>query len=147
MGVFNLGALYGIGSGICLAIVMVAIRLLSYSERTHMVLFYYFLFGWVGSLPLLIYYWTPMGAVEWAEIIGLGVSSFLGQWALIRAFHHAKPSQIGPFCYMAVVYSALFQWAIWGNFPDWISWIGIALVSLGGILTIWFGREKISQPS
>lgn len=140
--ILDLGALYALGAALSLSIVMIAVRLLSYTERHHTVLFYYFLIASVLCLPLSLYNWKALNGIEWLEIIAIGLLSAAGQWCFMRAFHHAKPSQLGPFCYIAVVYSGLIEWALWGKVPDLFAWIGIVLVCAGGIWTIRYGQPK-----
>ena len=66
----------------------------------------------------------------------------LGQWTFVRAFHHAKASELGPFCYAAVVYAVLIDWALYKQMPALLVWIGVALVCAGGIWAI-----RFSSPS
>ncbi|MEK7340257.1 MAG: DMT family transporter [Candidatus Rhabdochlamydia sp.] len=138
--IINPGALYGLAAAVTLSIVMIALRRLSHTDRNHTVLFYYFLFSSLLCLPLSIYWWTTPNFLEWMQIVCIGILSAAGQWCLVRAFHHAKPSLLGPFCYVAVIYSGFFEWALYGKIPDWMGWVGIFLVCLGGIWTIRFSR-------
>ncbi len=138
--ILNPGALYALGAAVCMSIVMIAVRLLSYTEKHHTVLFYYFLIGSTLTLPFMFYSWHHLNGVEWCEIILIGALSSFGQWTFMRAFHHAKPSQLGPFCYMAVVYSGLIEWLLWGKVPDHFAWLGILLVIVGGLWTIRFSQ-------
>jgi drug/metabolite transporter (DMT)-like permease len=71
-------------------------------------------------------------------MVAIGLFFTLGQWAFVRAFHHAKASEIGFFCYSAVVYSVLLDWILYHQTPDYLAWTGIVLVSLGGIWAIRF---------
>ena len=134
--ILNTGALYALGAAVSLSIVMVSIRLLSYTERHHTVLFYYFLIASAACLPLSLLYWKNLNGEQWLELFVIGILSFFGQWAFMRGFHHAKPSQLGPFCYSAVIYSGLIEWVIWDKVPNLFAWIGIALVCFGGIWAI-----------
>jgi drug/metabolite transporter (DMT)-like permease len=140
------GALFGLGAAICSSFVMVSVRILSYTERHHTILFYYFLIASLLCLPFTLYYWKPVIEIEWIELACIGLLSYLGQWAFMRAFHHALPSQLGPFCYMAVVYSGLIEWALWGKVPDLWAWCGIFLVCAGGIWTIQFSKMPPPPP-
>lgn len=138
--ILNPGALYALAAAICLSIVMIAVRLLSYTEKTHAVLLYYFAIASLCTLPIAAYFWKWPTAHEWAGLVSIGVLSGVGQWTFIRAFHHAKPSHLGPFCYMAVVYSGLIEWILWGQVPDLLAWIGISMVCAGGIWSIRFSQ-------
>lgn len=133
--IINPGALYALAAGVTLSIVMVSVRLLSYTEKSHAVIFNYFLIASIGPLVFAGSWILPSG-MTWLVLIAIGFFTFLGQWAFIRAFHHAKPSQISPFAYSAVVYSAIIEWIVWDHIPDLYVWIGVLLICLGGIWTI-----------
>jgi drug/metabolite transporter (DMT)-like permease len=143
--ILDLGALFGLCSSLSLALIMVSVRLLSETENDHAVLFYYFLIASVISLPVALYYWMPLNQSEWIKIFGIGAFSYLGQWSFMRAFHYQTPAQLGPFCYMAVVYSVLIQWAIWNNLPDFLAWGGIFLVCAGGLWTLHYNSRPASR--
>lgn len=145
-GFISPGALLAIAAAICLNVGMISVRLLSFTERHHTVLFYYFCIASFFSLPLAIMHWIPLNGVEWLMAISIGILSAVGQWSFMRAFHHAKPTVLGPFCYMSVVYSGLIEWAIWGKVPNLLAWVGILMVCAGGIWTIYFSAPP-SNPT
>ncbi|MGB7977937.1 MAG: DMT family transporter [Chlamydiales bacterium] len=139
---FQAGAFLALAAGILQSVNMVSIRVLSYTERNHTVIFYYFLTGTMICLPFSIYEWVQPGFVEWGGLITIGLCLALGQWTFVRAFHHAKASELGPFCYAAVVYAVLIDWALYKQMPALLVWIGVALVCAGGIWAI-----RFSSPS
>lgn len=141
----DLGALYAIGAGILLAIVMVILRMLSHTDHNVTVLFYYFLIASLLILPLSLYYWVAPSAVILLQLISIGLLSGLSQIFFTRSFNYGRASYLGPFNYTGVVFAAIFQWMIWKNIPDVFTWIGIFLVCLGGIFT--FILSKPSAPS
>ncbi len=134
----QLGSIFALIAGMLQSVNMVSLRLLSYTERNHTVMFYYFLISVLVSLPFSLYQWTTPNFKEWGEIALVGILFTLGQWAFMRAFHNAKASQLGPFCYSAVVFAVLIDWALYGQIPGLWTWIGIALVCAGGIWAIRF---------
>ena len=136
--IYQLGALLALGAGILQGVNMISIRILSHTVRNHTVMFYYFLICTIACLPFSFYNWTQPTRNEWIEMIAIGIFFTLGQWAFVRAFHHAKASKLGFFCYSAVIYSALLDWVLYGQTPDYFAWIGIVLVSLGGVWAIRF---------
>ena len=139
--VIQVGALFAIGAGILQSVNMVSLRLLSYTERNHTVLFYYFGLCALVCLPFVLFQSPNMGWMLWGQIIALSLCFVLGQWAFVRAFHFAKASHLGPFCYAAVVYSVLLDWFLYGQAPNFLAWIGIALICAGGIWAIRFSRS------
>lgn len=138
----QVGSLFAIVSGILQSINMVALRRLSYTERNHTIMFYYFLICSLVCFPLFILEPPHMGLIKWNEMLLIGLFLTLGQWCFVRAFHHAKPSQLGPFCYSAVIYSALIDWILYKDTPNFLAWIGIVLICFGGIWAIRFSAPK-----
>jgi len=136
----QLGSFFALIAGFLQSFNMVSVRVLSYTERNHTVMFYYFLICSIACFPLSIYEWKMLNATEWGQIVLVGILFTLGQWAFVRAFHYAKASQLGPFCYSAVVFAVLIDWGLYGQIPSLWSWIGIALVCGGGIWAIMFNK-------
>src|SRR5207244_1284592 len=52
------GVVLGILSGVSLGVALVAIKRLSYTEPTNRILFYYFLFGTIVTLPFALLQWV-----------------------------------------------------------------------------------------
>lgn len=140
--IVNPGAFFALAAGILLSFNIVSNRLLSYTERNHTVMFYYFGITALTCFPLSLYQWIWPSFWDWWGIITIGIFTAVMQWFNFRAYHFAKASVLGPFIYSAVVYSAILDWAIYGEIPNFIAWIGIALVCAGGIWTIVFNRPS-----
>lgn len=134
--VINGATLFALAAGVLQSINMVAVRELSHTERSHTVMFYYFLVCTLVCLPWSWVEWVQPTPLAWGQMITIGVLLTCGQWSFVRAFHHANASDLGPFCYSAVVYSLLIDWALYNQFPDLWAWLGIILVCAGGIWAI-----------
>jgi drug/metabolite transporter (DMT)-like permease len=136
----HIGSVFALIAGVLQSVNMVSVRVLSYTERNHTVMFYYFLICSLACLPISLYEWAIPGSIECLELAFIGIFFALGQWCFVRAFNHAKASQLGPFNYSAVVFAVLIDWIFFGQIPDILSWIGIALVCAGGIWAIRFNQ-------
>jgi len=139
--IITLGALYGLGAGVMSSVAMISLRLLSYSNRNHTVLFHFFFLSVLFCIPQTIIFWKTPGLIQWLQLISMGLIGALGQWAFVRAFHHAKASQLGPFCFSAVVYSAIIEGILYGKVPSLLTWSGIILICAGGIWAIRFSQQ------
>lgn len=99
--------------------------------------------GAVGSVVmtlLLPLYWRDLvalsgqlSAFEWLVLLGTGFWGCLGHFLQIHAYHKAPASLLAPFVYFQIVSAAALGWLIWGQFPDLVSWLGIAIVCASGI--------------
>ncbi|MES2274213.1 MAG: DMT family transporter [Chlamydiota bacterium] len=145
--ILNIGALYGVGAALFGAIAMVALRLLSYTTRSHTVLFYYFLLSALVTFPLVIWSGKFPSGVDWIKLLSIACLATVAQVTMIRAFHHAKPTVLGPFNYAAVVYAGVLDWILYGTQPDLFAWIGIVLICCGGIWSIRFSSPSAPSQS
>ncbi len=145
--IVNTGALFALAAGILGSVNIVANRLLSYTERNHTVLFYYLAITGVACLPVSLYQWVAPTLWDWGGIVAIGILTAGMTWCNFRAFHFAKATVLGPFFYSSVIYSVILDWALYGEVPNLLAWIGIAFVCLGGIWTIFFSRPAASPPN
>lgn len=144
-GSINPGMLFALFAALMDAIMMITLRRLSQTEKYYTTNFYYFLIGAIVCAPLAIWHWqTPSSDVFWM-LLGMGFFSSLGQIGFTKAFEWAKPQQLGPFSYVAVIYSGIIDWILVGKYPGLLSIAGIILVCLGGILTIRFSKSLPMQ--
>lgn len=140
---FDIGYLYGLISGVGLAGSMVGTRLLSKTESSSKIMFYYYVISCLCSLPIAIYYWQPIPLSAWPYLIYIGLSIYIAMWFYTLAYSYAKPSVVSPISYTAVVFSGFLGWWIWNDIPDIYSFTGIALVVIAGALTVYLSsREK-----
>jgi drug/metabolite transporter (DMT)-like permease len=67
----------------------------------------------------------------------------------IQAYRYAPASMLAPFVYLQILSAAALGWLIWGQFPDALSWLGIAVICASGI-TIgsieWRARRRHALP-
>ncbi len=145
--IVNIGALFALAAGVLGSINIVGNRLLSYTERNHTVIFYYFGITGLACLPVSLYQWVSPTLWDWGGILAIGILTAVMMWCNFRAFHFAKATVLGPFFYSSVIYSVILDWALYGEVPNFLAWIGIAFVCAGGIWTIFFSRPAASPPN
>jgi drug/metabolite transporter (DMT)-like permease len=132
----NPSALIALSAALFSAIALVSVNKLSGHNSPDTILFYYFFIASLATLPFAIASWSEPTAREWGYLVGVGVFMALAQLLIILAYQHASASQIAPFNYSVVIFSGLIGWVVWGTTLDWVSGLGIALVCVGGILSI-----------
>jgi len=77
--------------------------------------------------------WSPIPDDAWWLIGLLVLSGGANQTMLVFAFAHADASTLAPFTYSEIVSAVIFGFLIFGTLPTALSWVGIALITLGGI--------------
>ena len=70
----------------------------------------------------------------WFLIIFMAIISTLSQWLLTKAYSHSNLSIIGVVSYTNIPFAVGFGWMLGDSFPDTLTWMGIALIILGGFL-------------
>lgn len=85
-----------------------------------------------------------LSAGHWLVLLGTGFWGALGHLLQIQAYRFAPASLLAPFLYLQIVSAAGLGWLIWGQFPDPLSWLGIAIICISGItigVVEWRGRN------
>jgi drug/metabolite transporter (DMT)-like permease len=122
----------------------VAIRAMGATEPAPRIVFYFgSLATAVSAIPLLWAWQTPTAsALGWLALMGLSATS--AQLLLTRAYSIAPAGRIGPFSYVAVIYSSLLGWLIWGEIPGLLTMAGSLLITAAGILTLYRPKPPIA---
>ncbi len=130
------GDIYGLASGIFLAIAYVALKILTKTESFITVLFFYSLIAFMLSTPFAINNWSnpPLQVWIYGVLTGMFFLSYL--YLLQYAYEFVEAVKLSPFNYSVIVFTGIFDWLIFNHIPDLLSIIGILLVSFGGILAI-----------
>lgn len=134
--VFKPGDLIGLASGVLLAISYVAMRIITRSDGFKTILFYFSLTAMVLSLPLGIIYWSNPPIEGWLYSLAGGVLLVAYLNMQQYSYRHTEASKLSPFNYFVVIYVGLIDWWLFGHVPDLLTIIGIATVSIGGIIAI-----------
>lgn len=99
------------------------------------------LVGTALSTVLLFFYFDDLvriivtyGWADWLILASTGVFGTLGHWLQIKAYQNAPASLLAPFVYLQIVAATVLGWLIWRQFPDTLSWLGIAIVCASGVI-------------
>jgi drug/metabolite transporter (DMT)-like permease len=138
----NFGHLWGLLSGLTLAASMVGTRILSKTDSTNVILFYYMLISLLLSIPFSIYYWQSIPLWTLPYLLFNGISVFLAMWLYTKAYSYAKPSVVSPIGYFSVILSGLLGWVIWGHVPSSTAFAGTLLIISAGALTLYIANRK-----
>lgn len=81
--------------------------------------------------------------VETSLLAAVGAISFVAHGLIVRALALAPASVIAPFNYLEIVSATLFGFLVFGDFPDLMTWAGIALIVASGMYIA--HRERIRK--
>lgn len=85
-------------------------------------------------LPEIWPIFSTFNTPHWIALAATGIFGALGHLLQIQAYQHAPASLLAPFVYLQIISAAGLGWLLWGQFPDAISWIGIAIVCGSGMV-------------
>lgn len=109
-------------------------RMLTRSEGTLTII------GWVGIitslgiLPLALWQWRALGAVDLLGLALLAVVTPGILWLTTEAFRAGEASAVAPFQYLRLPVLAGFGWLLYAEAPDAMAWAGAAVVLAGAVL-------------
>lgn len=84
--------------------------------------------------------WIAPSPTQWAMMAVLGISMLGAQVLLIQAMRVADASYVMPFFYTTLVFAAAYDVALFGEWPDFLSQLGIVIIVTGAMLLAW--RER-----
>lgn len=99
--------------------------------------------GMHKSLAFLVRGWVAPNATDLLLMAACGVIAAIALTLLSQAYRSAKASTIAPFEYAAILLSVAYGWFIWGEWPDPVSWGGIAVVIGSGLYVM--VRERVAS--
>ena len=83
---------------------------------------------------------ADFSAPIWALMVLMGTFGMVGHHLVLIGFRLAPASLLAPFQYMEIVSATTAGFLLFGDFPDWSKWIGIAMIVGAGLYVFW--RER-----
>lgn len=130
------GALFG-------SLVVVCVKLLSRTETTPVIMFYYALYTTLFSLIPALFVWQEPTLEEWALLLLTGVLSIVGQSMFTHGVGLGETSFVMPFDYLRIVYSFLLGFVLFAEVPGYWSLTGAAVIVGASIYLLRLERRKI----
>ncbi len=113
------------------------------NDTPYTTLFYSGLVGAVGlsfALPLA----ELPGSITLRDgvfLLVLGLLAGLGHWLLIGAFLRAPASLVAPFTYLQMIWATLYGFLVFGQLPDGLSALGMAVIVASGVALVLHERR------
>jgi len=122
----------------CFALYSLITRKLSGIVASDTMQFYSGLVGTVVLLPFAIVLWeNPETALQWGQMIMLGLFGWIGHEFLTRAHGFAPASILTPFGYSFIIFMTFWSILVFGHLPDMWTISGAIVVVIAGLI-IWF---------
>ncbi|HEX6038642.1 DMT family transporter [Longimicrobium sp.] len=133
-----IGLLGAMSSGVA----YVTVRKLGATEHPAVIVFYFSLVSVFAAIPTAL-----PGAVwptprEWLVLVGVGVTTQLGQIALTHGLRLERAGRATATAYLQIVFAAFWGIVIFAEVPDWGTFLGAALIVGSTLALARRGREK-----
>ena len=99
----------------------------------------------MALVMLLVEGWQPM---RWSDVGLLGLASIFlstGYYGVIAAMRYGEVSVIAPFRYTGLMWALLIGFVVWGDIPNALGWLGIALLIGSGVVMLHQQRQRAQQ--
>ncbi|NND91740.1 MAG: DMT family transporter [Granulosicoccus sp.] len=101
------------------------------------------LLGMGSDLPQ----WTPStpDLAQWAWLAAIGMIAAVGHLLVVIAVNRAPTSLLAPFGYVEIIAATLLGWLVFGDWPDHLSWVGIAVIVISGLYVFMREQRQVRQ--
>lgn len=136
-------ALIGLMGGLCAGVAYTYVRVLGQKgEKGPFVVFVFSAFSCVILLPFLILDYHPMNAMQLIYLLLAGLSAAGGQFTITAAYFHAPAKEISVYDYSQIIFAAILGFFIFGQIPDWMSWIGYTVIIAMAVVMFIYNNRK-----
>jgi drug/metabolite transporter (DMT)-like permease len=118
----------------------VTVRKLGATEHPLVIIFYFALISTLGGVPTALPGWIwPTGA-EWMLLLGVGVTTHLGQICITRGLKLEPAGRATAVGYLQIVFAAAWGALFFAEYPDAGTLLGAGLIVVGTLLLV-LGRR------
>ncbi|MBM7066479.1 DMT family transporter [Actibacterium sp. 188UL27-1] len=136
-GTFQPAALIALASAAVIGFEIILIKRLSGLENPFQVLLVNNSLGVIIATCAVIAFWEPPTPAQWAGLAALGTCMACAQACFVNAMARAEASFVVPFSYAALIFAGLYDAALFGVIPDWVSLSGAGIILSGAALLAW----------
>lgn len=137
--------LIGIGSALCSGVAYNLVRRLREREAPIVVVLHFQLVGIVAGLVFILFRWITPSPWEWLFLVMCGVLTQVGQIGLTKSLQSERIAQVAVLNYIGLIYALIFGVTLFGERYTLQTVLGIALVIVGVILSVLFGKPKAPE--
>ena len=136
--IISMGALAALSGALCAGIAYTCVRYLgTHNISGEFIIFFFSSLSSLMLLPYLILDYRTMTYYQLSMLLLAGISATIGQYGVTFAYKFAAAKNISVFDYSQVLFSGIFGYMFFGEFPDFQSLIGyIIVISVGIVLVL-----------
>jgi drug/metabolite transporter (DMT)-like permease len=134
-----LTGLLGLISGFLAGIAYINVKQLGIlGEPVARTVFYFTLIATVSTGVWMLFNTVhPVTLRGFGILLGMGSTATFAQLAMTHAYRTGNTLVVGSLAYSTIVFASLFGMLIWKEVLPMDSWLGMALIIAGGVLSLW----------
>lgn len=137
------GVLFAVLSATLYAIYIVITRKVSQFDSAATSMTYTAVIGLVLSAAVGVFFWQPMGWVDFAMVVGIMITTCAGHGLMVFALSMAPASVVQPFNYFSLPWAIVLSAVVFGHWIDAISLLGAAVIVGAGLVVM--ARERMRK--
>ncbi|MEA1916947.1 MAG: DMT family transporter [Campylobacterota bacterium] len=140
----NIGSLLALGAGFLAAIAFLEVRILSKTDSSLQILFYYYAVGSLISGIVCLFYWQwPSSHEQLLLLVAVGLFGTIYQVAVTVAIAKAPARIVTPLAFLSVIWAGVIDKFMWNINPSLNVMIGFFVILIGIIMVLYFGYKHI----
>lgn len=140
---FSLGHVFAVSSGFFSAFYFLITRALQGRANPLVTTFQTSIIGAIILTALAPAYWVTPAGSQWLLMIALGAVAILGHYFITKAYDYGEASFLSPLNYAEMITSVILGWAFFGDFPDKLTFVGVAILIACALYISQSERRKI----
>jgi drug/metabolite transporter (DMT)-like permease len=132
----------GLLGALCSATAYITVRKLGTTEHAAVIVLYFSLVSVVAAVPTALSNAIWPTPTEWLVLLGVGVTTQLGQIALTHGLRLERAGRATATAYLQIVFAALWGILFFAELPDWGTFLGAALIVGSTLALARRGGEK-----
>ncbi|HEY2711599.1 MAG TPA: DMT family transporter [Chthoniobacterales bacterium] len=134
--------LIGVASAVCSGMAYNLVRRLREREEPIVVVLHFQLVGVAAGFAFILFGWKTPVPWEWFCLLMCGVLTQIGQVCLTKSLQAERVATVAVLNYLGLIYALIFGITIFGESYTLQMVSGIALVAMGALLAVLFGKPK-----
>lgn len=135
-GHFHIAHLCMLGFATASAFLALSARRLLHSESALALNFYVYPATALLTAPGALGGWVRPDWQGWGLFLLLALFATLALYCVTKAMLSARPSQMAPIDYSRILWTVSLGYVVWGEFPDVLTWVGIAVIAACGLYIV-----------
>lgn len=126
-----MGVSVAVASAVLSSLAYVTVRTLAKTEHPLVIVFYFPLIATPLAIPWAAYDFVLPSTTDWLLLVGIGISTQIGQVFLTKALVLERASRVTAVGYIQICFAVIWQLVVFGKYPALGTVLGAALVIAG----------------